>query len=186
MATLKKGALRKGQIPVFIDESGFYLLPATLRTYAPRGERPELRVFQTHAHLSVIGGITPRGGLFSFLQARSLTGLDSAKFLAHLCQKLGCPLLVIWDRINIHRSQEVKDFLAAMPRGAIQIEELPICAPDLNPQEGIWNLLKDVELRNVCCQDLDHLAYELSLAIRRLRAHPDQILSCFEGAGLRV
>jgi hypothetical protein len=186
VATLKKGALKKGQMPVFIDESGFYLLPGRVRTYAPCGKRPELRVLHSHDHLNVIGAITPRGDLFSGIQARPFNGLDCAKFLAHLHQHLDCPLLVIWDQITLHRSQEVKDYVAAMPKGFIQIEEFPVCAPDLNPQEGIWNLLKDVELRNLCCQDMDHLAYEIYLAIRRLRAHPDLILSCFGAAGLKL
>lgn len=172
-------------MPVFVDESGFYLLPAIVHTYAPCGQRPELH-FQSHLHLGVIGGITPGGDFFSLIQKRSANGLDCAKFLAHLLQRLGCPLLVIWDRIGIHRSQEVKDYLAALPSGLIQLEELPVCAPDLNPQEGIWHLLKDVELKNVCCENLDELACELSRAIRRLRTYPDFILSCFEGAGLTL
>ena len=65
MAAAKKGALRKGQMPVFIDESGFYLLPSKVRTYAPVGQRPTLRVHYTRAHLSVMGGITPAGDLFT-------------------------------------------------------------------------------------------------------------------------
>jgi transposase len=186
MAALKKGALRKGQMPVFIDESGFYLLPATVRTYAPRGVRPELRVHHTHAHLGVMCGLTPAGDLFSRIRARALTEQDSVEFLAHLRRQLGCPLLVVWDRINIHRSQVVKGFLAQLPARAIQIEELPACAPELNPQEGIWQLLKGVELKNVCCPDLRHLARELRLALRRLRRDPDSILSCFAGAGLNL
>ena len=173
-------------MPVFIDESGFYLLPARVRTYAPRGLGSELRVYQTHAHLGVMCGITPAADLFSLERARSLTGLDTVRFIEHLQGQLRCRLLVIWDRINIHRSKEVKGFLAAMSAGSIQVEELPRCAPELNPEEGVWNLLKDVELKNLCCRDLDHLAHELYLAIRRLRNRPDLLLSCFEGAGLEL
>ncbi len=173
-------------MPVFIDESGFYLLPATVRTYAPRGTRPELRVRQTHAHLGVMCAITPAGDLFSRIRARSLNEQDSVQFLRHLQRQLGCPLLVIWDRINIHRSQVVRDFLDQLPARCLAVEELPTCAPELNPQEGIWHLLKDVELKNVCCRDLHHLADELRLAIRRLRRHPDLVLSCFAGAGLTL
>jgi transposase len=173
-------------MPVFIDESGFYLLPAKVRTYAPRGQGAELRVYQTHAHLGGMCGITPAGDLFSLTRARSLAGRDTVQFLAHLLRQLGCRLLVIWDRINIHRSQEVKAFLSAVPAGSIQVEELPACAPELNPAEGIWHLIKDVQLGNVCCRDLSHLDHELYLATRRLRRRTDLILACFEGAGLAL
>jgi hypothetical protein len=44
---------------VFVDEAGFYLLPAVVRTYAPRGQTPILRVPLSWDHLSAIGAITP-------------------------------------------------------------------------------------------------------------------------------
>ncbi len=46
---------------LWIDESGFYLLPAVVRTYAPRGQTSILRVPLSRDHLSVISGITPEG-----------------------------------------------------------------------------------------------------------------------------
>jgi hypothetical protein len=39
------------------NESGFYLLPAVVKTYAPCGETPILPVYQTRDHLSVMSGI---------------------------------------------------------------------------------------------------------------------------------
>ena len=64
------------------------------------------------------------------------------------------------------------------------MEPLPSYAPDLNPVEGIWDRLKYVELRNLCCQHLSHLALELGGAIRWLRTKPQLIQVCFAGAGL--
>jgi len=58
---IKKKARLERRILVFVDESGFYLLPAAVRTYAPRAKTPILPVFQTHDHLSVMSGITPHG-----------------------------------------------------------------------------------------------------------------------------
>src|SRR5215831_12051150 len=37
LAAAQKGARRRGQTIVWVDESGFYLLPGRVRTYAPRG-----------------------------------------------------------------------------------------------------------------------------------------------------
>ena len=39
-----------------------------MRTYAPRGQTPVLRVPLTRDHLSVIGGITDEGRLFHMVQ----------------------------------------------------------------------------------------------------------------------
>lgn len=58
--------------------------------------------------------------------------------------------------------------------------------PELNPDESVWQHLKHVELRNLCCRDLDHLSVELNLAVKRLREKPSLIQSFFAGAGLDI
>jgi len=45
------------------DESGFYLLPSVVRTYAPVGETPLLRSKLSHDHLSVRGAVSLEGKL---------------------------------------------------------------------------------------------------------------------------
>jgi len=40
--------------------------------------------------------------------------------------------------------------------------EFPVYAPDLSPDEGVWQHLKHYELRDLCCVDLDHLEVELT------------------------
>jgi hypothetical protein len=62
---------------VFIDESGFYLLPAVVKTYAPWGETPILQVYQTRDHLSVMSGITPAGQLYTLVRQVAMTGYES-------------------------------------------------------------------------------------------------------------
>src|SRR5690349_8359484 len=80
----EKKASLEHRILVFVDESGFYLLPAAIRSYAPCGQTPILRVFQTRDHLSVMSGIAPHGWLFTMTRYDALHGLDSVHFLKHL------------------------------------------------------------------------------------------------------
>lgn len=61
MARSKKKAAQERRTIVFVDESGFYLLPMMVRTYSPRGQTPIVRVKLTRDHLSAIGGITQEG-----------------------------------------------------------------------------------------------------------------------------
>jgi transposase len=77
----------------------------------------------------------------------------------------------------------VKDFLAAGVAQRIWIERLPACAPDLNPDEGIWQYLKRVELRNLVCHSLAHLRAELETAVERLKLKPDTIRGCIREPG---
>ena len=57
---------------IFVDEAGFYVLPAVVRTYAPRGQTPVLKAPLLYEHLSAISGITAEGRLLMRVQDRSI------------------------------------------------------------------------------------------------------------------
>ncbi len=49
--------------------------------------------------------------------------------------------------------------------------------------EGIWNYLKRVELKNLCCQSISHLNDEVCKATNRLRHNTKVILGCIQQPG---
>src|SRR3954453_17580803 len=104
-----------------------------------------------------MGGLTPHGKFYTLVRQEPLNGLHTIEFLGHLLRQAGRALLVAWDGSPIHRRQEVQEFLASPAGRHIQVERLPPYAPDLNPQEWVWNYLKRVELRNLSCLDLEAL-----------------------------
>jgi len=168
---------------LFVDEAGFYLLPFVARTYAPRGQTPVLRAPLSRDHLSAISAVTADGRLYTHLQKEAFRGPAIVAFLRQLLRQVRGKLLVIWDGAPIHQCQPVKDFLAAGAAKRLHLERLPGYAPELNPDEGVWNHLKRVELKNRCCHDLDELRWELGLAIRRLRRNADRLVACFRQCG---
>ena len=180
---LREKARRERRRLVFVDESGFYLLPGVVKTYSPRGRTPIVDEWQTRDHLSVMGGVTPEGKVDTMVRPQALNGLHSIAFLVHLGRLAGDRLLVVWDGSPIHRRAEVSAFIAEAG-GKIHVEPLPAYAPDLNPVEWLWRHLKEVELGNVSCLDLDQLHQELHLALGRLRQKPGLVPSFFEGAEL--
>jgi transposase len=180
---LKEKARREHRRLVLVDESGFYLLPGVVKTYGPRGQTPVVDEWQTRDHLSVMGGVTPQGKVYALVRPQSLNGLHTIAFLVHLGRLAGDRLLVIWDGSPIHRRAEVSAFVAEA-RGRIAVEPLPAYAPDLNPVEWLWRHLKEVELANLSCLDLDQLHQELHLALGRVRQRPSLVRSFFEGAEL--
>jgi transposase len=183
---LRRRARRERRVLVLEDESGFYLLPGVVRTYAPEAQTPVLREKQTHDHLSVMGAMTPAGKVYTLARQESLTGLHSVEFLQHLLRVAGERLLVVWDGSPIHRREAVTEFVAGT-RGKVWLEALPGYAPDLNPwDEGGWNHLKNVEMRNRVCHDLEELHEEFHMAVGRLRQKPHLVQSFFAQAGLTL
>ena len=166
-----------------MDESGFYLLPAVVRTWAPRGQTPILRHKLSREHFSAVSGITLEGRLYLMLKERSFKGPDVVQFLKGLLEEMAGKVLVIWDGASIHRSKAVKEFLAQGAAARLHLELLPAYAPELNPDEGIWRYLKRVELRNVCCPDLLDLLVEMTMAAKRLLNKPNVIQACLKQVG---
>jgi transposase len=179
-------ARKERRVLVFEDEAGFYLLPGLVRTYAPRAQTPVIRVKQTRDHLSVMGGMTPQGKVYTLVRRKPLNGLHCIEFFEHLEAVTGSRILVIWDGSPIHRRVAVKEFVERS-EGKVVVEQLPGYAPDLNPwDEGGWHHLKNVEMRNVVTHDLEELQEQFHLAVERLRQRPHRARSFFAQAGLKL
>jgi transposase len=171
---------------VFVDEAGFYLLPSVVRTYAPCARTPVLRAKLTRDHLSVMGGMTPAGRIYTLARQEPLNGGHAVEFLVHLTRVASQQLLVIWDGSPIHRRTLVQEWVAKS-QGKVRLEALPGYAPDLNPwDEGGWNHLKNVEMRNLVCRDVEELHEEFHLAINRLRHKNWLVRSFFNQASLNL
>jgi hypothetical protein len=95
LATAQKRALKEGSTIVFADQSGFYLLPMVVRTYAPVGRTPILKENLTRDHLSAMSAITLDSKLFMIEQERSFKGEDAVRFLKHLMRQIPGKLLVV-------------------------------------------------------------------------------------------
>jgi transposase len=182
---VRRKAARERRALVFVDESGFYLLPGVVKTYGPKGTTPVIDKWLTRDHLSVMGGLALTGKLFTLVRPEALTSEHAVVFLEHLLRQTGKRLLVIWDGSPIHRWGAVREYLSSGGAKRIHLETLPGYAPDLNPWDaGGWHHLKHVEMRKLSCLDLEELHLELHLAIGRLRQKSHLIHSFFQAAGL--
>ena len=130
--------------------------------------------------------MTPQGKVYTLVRQEPLNGTHCIELLTHLLRVAGKRLLVIWDGSPIHRRAMSPSTWPAH-RGRVWVEALPGYAPDLNPwDEGGWHQLKDVQLANVVCRDLEELHEQFHLAVDRLRRKPHLVLSFFAQAGLRL
>jgi transposase len=186
LARVEKKAAAEGRAIVFIDESGLYLLPLVVRTYAPYGQTPILKVFLSYKHLSLIGAVTPQGRLFLTVYAHSITSREVVSFLGQLQRLIPGFLLVIWDGIPAHRFKIVKAYLATGAAKHIHLEQLPGYAPDLNPTEWVWSYLKIADLANTACDHLPELEALIKNSKKRLQRRSELIQAFVRDAGYEI
>jgi len=186
LAGAKKKAETEKRTLVCVDEAAFYLLPSVVRTWALRGQTPVLSEPLSRDHLSAISAITPQGQLYLQLKEGAMDGWDVVRFLCHLLRHIPGKLLILWDGASIHRGEAVRKLLDTDHHQDIWLERFPPYAPDLNPDEGIWHYLKNVELRNMCIDTLPQLRTAIHQAATRIRQKTHVITACFQKAELTL
>ncbi|UXY34275.1 transposase [Streptomyces albidocamelliae] len=78
---------------------------------------------------------------------KSFSWRDYRDLLIAAHQQLGGPIVLVWDNLNVHKAADLQEFAEA--RDWLTTYYLPPYAPDLNPVEGIWSLLRRGWLSNV-------------------------------------
>ncbi|MFF0191296.1 transposase [Streptomyces sp. NPDC005244] len=65
----------------------------------------------------------------------------------------------------------------------LTVFQLPTYAPDLNPQEGIWSLVKR-DIGNLAAADLSQITRAVKRQLKMLQYRPEVIDGCLAGTGL--
>ena len=177
---LAREARRRGAHLVFLDESGFQLTPTVRRTWAPRGSKPVHDCWQKRERISAISCVTVspkarRLNLYFTLLPHNAHAEDVVAFLGKVRRHVPKQTL-FWDGSRIHRkSKAVQAYLAKHPE--IVAEDLPPYAPELNPDEQVWNWSKYGRLANLAATDSDQLAEHVVDELTHLQKQPKLLAS---------
>jgi transposase len=183
LATAQKNARRRGAAIVFLDETGFGFDERPGRTWAPTGQTPLLRRVARRRELSTIVALTLSGKVFKRTSRHAVRADEVVAMLRHLDRYIPGKKVLIWDRLNTHRSAVVKAYLQQHPE--IRVEELPAYAPELNPEEYCHGNVK-AHLRNTTVLTVEALHLPVERGFARVRQRPDLLLGFFNHAGLGI
>ncbi len=150
------------------------LTPTVRRTWAPRAQTPILYHRYSHEKISAISAVSvsplrERLGLYCHLHFNNISHVEVAAFLQLLLRHLRGNIILIWDGGPIHKGPALTHLLSRNPR--LQVERFPAYAPELNPDEQVWNHLK-ARLANGSPLSTEELMSDISAALRRARRSP--------------
>ena len=132
--------------------------------------------------LSVIAGTTVLRFYFRLFNG-SIKAPQVVEFLKALAATIGHKILIIWDRLQAHRSKLVRQYVEEQ-RGAIALEFLPPYAPELNPVEHIWGYLKSHAMPNYCARDLGALRVHAGSCLRSMQRRSTLVRAFWQQAEL--
>ena len=188
LAAYKKKAARLAAHLVFVDESGFLLLPYVAKTWAPQGCTPVHRHRQRNRErISVISALSvsarrQRLGLYYQLYLDGIGRQEVCIFLRHLLRHLRGSAVVLLDNSSTHHHGELKQLLEEK-KSRLFLEYFPAYAPELNPDEGVWSLSKR-NLANSCFATVDELINEVIRSIEEIRKSPRKLRGCIQQSEL--
>lgn len=176
-------ARKENAIILFMDESSVQSQPNVKRTWAPRGSRPEIRTREGERDkLSLISAVEMDGELFFSVHGHNLQGNDIVAFLKKLQKEEGRKkILIVWDGASIHRCERTKHFLEKNS-STIITRRLPSYAPELNPDEPVWNLAKYHDLANWCPEDEREMRRVITAELKKLASQTERVASAMRNA----
>ena len=186
LAPDKKNAEDLGAHIVFIDESGFLMIPPVQKTWAPRGQTPIIQHHEDHGRISVISGISvspirKRLGLYYSLHDGNITKFEVCDFLRYLLRHLRGHVIVVWDNGKPHKGVEIRQLCRKYKR--LHLEAFPPYAPDLNPDEGVWSQAKQA-LANGRPDTIGDLWFDLWLTLEGIRCSQRKLRACVHESDL--
>lgn len=125
----------------FLDEAAFRSDAHRGSTWGKRGETPVVKDSGGRFGFKLISAVAARGDMHFEVIDGSMDAEKFIGFLRKLRQDAGCPIFVIADNARYHHSKKVQAFLETQV-GQIMMAFLPAYAPELNPDEQVWNHAK--------------------------------------------
>lgn len=169
---------RKQAVLLFLDETGVHEDHAIGTTWAPRGATPVVEVSGSRRRVNVISAISPRGRIWFRCYYGTLNASRYVEFLKDLSASISKPIVLVHDRHPAHTAASTRRYLKDCGRKLVA-HELPAYAPELNPDEHVWSLLKGAFRTRPLSRDED-LTERVTASMQRLSTDPIAVTKFFD------
>jgi transposase len=134
-------AKRKGAEIYFWDESGFRADAVQGKTWGVRGQTPIVEVPGSRQSVSAASAVNAKGAFWFVTYKGGMTAELFVDLLGHIMRRRKKPLFLVLDSLPAHKAKMVREYVEST-NGRLELHFLPGYAPELNPDELVWNYLK--------------------------------------------
>lgn len=138
---IKKLAKREKALIFFGDEAGVRSDDHIGTTWAPVGKTPIVKTTGARFGVNIISAISPRGEMEFMITKGKCNSDVFIEFLKKLIRYKRNKVFLIVDGHPTHKSKKVNDFVSEN-KERLRLFILPPYSPELNPDELVWNTLK--------------------------------------------
>lgn len=162
----------------FEDESGVGVMTRHGRTWGKKGQTPVVKVSMQRGGYNVLSAVTAKGEMQYLIKDETINGDKYIEFLNLLITNREKPLILLADHASFHKSKAVRDFVRDH-RSKLRVFFLPKRAPELNPDEQLWNEIKNNHIGKQPVKNKLDLKNRLTKALDSVQNNVNRIINFF-------
>jgi transposase len=163
----------------FEDEAGVGVMTRHGRTWGLRGKTPVVKVSMQRGGYNVLSAVTAQGSMDYLIKDETINGSKYIEFLEQLIVDRDRPLILLADHATFHKSKEIKKYVRAN-RAKLRVFFLPKRAPAYNPDEQVWNEVKNNYIGKQPIINKADLKTRLTEAMDSIKDNTKRIISFFQ------
>lgn len=163
----------------FSDESGVRSDFHAGTTWAPRGETPVINHTGKRFSLNMISAVSPRGALRFMTSQKRISADLFLGFLKRLVRGAKRKIFLIVDGLAVHRAKKVTAFIESVSE-QLKLFFLPPYAPEVNPDEQVWNDVKNNGVGRSMIRTSEDLKSAAESRLRYLQKNPAHVRTFFQ------
>ena len=156
---------------MFQDEARFGRISDTRYCWAKRPMRPMVQAMLTHQYTYAYAAVSPVDGRLDSLILPQVNGECMQVFIDEIAARYPTEnIVMVLDGAGWHRAA------LALPEN-MRLQILPPYSPELNPQEHLWDELREKYFHNKVFDSLELLEDQLADGLRALEFEPETVKS---------
>ena len=180
-----KGLARQMNAVIFFgDEAGVRSDHHAGTTWAMKGKTPVVSSTGKRFGLNIMSAVSAQGE-FRFMTIRGRIGAPQfIEFIKRLLYGISRMVFLIVDNYPAHKTRSVKQYVETV-KDRFRLFYLPPYSPELNPDERVWNDLKNNAIGQKCLTSREELHGMVISRLRSIQKSPDRIRSYFNNETTR-
>jgi len=136
-------AKKTGAEIFWLDEASIRSDDPLQRTWGEKGKTPVVKTSGQRQSINAISALSNKGGFWYHVYNGKFTADKCVECFQRFLRNRKSAIILIVDGHPVHKSKKVMKYIESL-EGKLEIVFLPPYAPDLNPDELVWNQMRNV------------------------------------------
>ena len=176
---VKKVAKKTGAEIFWLDEASIRSDDPLQRTWGEKGKTPVVKTSGQRQSINAISALSNKGGFWYHVYNGKFTADKCVECFKRFLRNRRSRIILIVDGHPVHKSKKVMKYIESL-EGKLEIVFLPPYAPDLNPDELVWNQMRNIGTSKKPLKEGESLMNRAIVDLESIKRNKKLIRSFFE------